>query len=286
VVGGANLAGYLGARAELAPLTARAMGEVVGNPSPDAVSVRWTPAQDGERVDTVGLAVDPPATGTVVEVAYDPAAPQHVVVPGAQVLADLEAASGAAAFTAVLAVALVLSAAWQLLTRAPALGRPADRTVPARRVRVRRGLTTRSWLELDTGHWIPVHFDPQLTALPSPSPVRPHGDPSGSAYVAVTVPGRDGPVRLAPSGRVRRTEPPGMRTDNPSAPDAQTLAALGTHGWRRQLHSDLPLLLLAPALAAVWALAIGTGLIGWLATTLIAAPLALHVAALRGSDPS
>jgi hypothetical protein len=286
VVGAASLAGYLGAEAALAPLTARATGEVVGSPSPDAVTIRWTPAGTGPRLDAIELAVAPPATGTRIEVAYDPAAPERLVVPGAELLAELESAAGAAAFAAVGAALLLVSGAWQVLTRGRALRRPAGTAVPARRIRVQRGLTTRSWLELDTGHWVPVHFVPALTTLPSPAPVRLHGDPARSAYVGVTLPSPEGAVHAPPSGRVRCSEPPGRQTDNPSAPDAQTVAALGRYGWRRQLQADAGPLILAPALGTVWALVIGTGFLGWLAATGVAATSALHIAALRGSDPS
>ncbi len=250
------------------------------------MAVRWSPAGHAARLDTVELAVDPPAAGTPVEVAYDPADPQHLVVPGAELLAELESAGGAAAFTAVVAVTLLVSGAWQVLSRGRALRRPTGATVPARRIRIQRGLITRSWLELDTGRWVPLHFVPALTTLPSPAPVRLHGDPARSAYVAVTLPSPDGFVRVPPSGRVRRTEPPGRRLDNPRTPDAQTLSATGRYGWRRQIQADAAPLVLAPALGAVWALIVGAGFLGWLATTAVAATSALHVAALRGSDPS
>jgi hypothetical protein len=286
VVGGVSLAEFLGARAELAPLTARAMGEVAGGPSGNAVAVRWTPADGGERVDVVALAVDPPSAGSLVEVAYDPAAPQHLVVPGAELLAELESAGGVAAFTAVVAAALLVSGAWQVLTRARAMRRLVGDTVQARRIRVQRGLITRSWLELESGRWVPVHFVPALTALPSPAPVRLHGDPTRTAYVAATLPSPQGPVRVPPSGRVRRIEPTGRRIDNPSVPDAHTLSALDRHGIRAQLRADAPPLVVAPALGGVWAFLIGGGLLGWLAATAVAATLALHIAGVRGSDPS
>jgi hypothetical protein len=224
--------------------------------------------------------------GTRIEVAFDPRAPRDPVVPGAAVLADLEATSGAAAFSAALAGALLISGAWQLLSRVRALRRSPARTAEARRVRVQRGLITRSWLELDSGQWLPVHFVPELVTLPSPTAVTVHGDPARSSYLAVTVPAPGGAVRIPPSGRVRRTEPAGRRTDNPRSPDPDRLAALGSFGWRRQLHADLAPLVMAPALGGVWALGVGTGAVGWLAATALAATTALHIAALRGSDPS
>lgn len=285
VVGGVGLVGYVGTRAALAPLTARATGEVVA-PSPDGVIVRWTPPGRAPRTDGVALAVDAPPAGTRIDVAYDPVAPEHLVVPAARVLADLDAATGGAAFSVAAVAVLLGSTLWQLGTRGAALRRGVTRTVPGRRVRVQRGTTARSWLELDDGRWLPVHFEPALTALPTPAAVDLHGDPARRPYVAATVHGPDGPVRLVPSGRVRGTEPPGRRTDNPSAPDAETLAGLRRYGWRRQLRADVGPVAVAPVLGLLWTLPAGGGVLTWLAASVLAAAGALHVAALRGSDPS
>lgn len=285
VVGGASLAGYLGARAGLVPLTARAIGEVAA-PAPGGVLVRWTPQGGEQRTDPVALAVTVPPEGTHVEVAYDPGAPDRFVVPGAQVLADLDAETGGLAFSVAAAAVLLGSALWQLGTRVAALRRGRTGTVPGRRVRVQRGTVARSWLELDSGHWLPVHFEPALVALPAPTAIELHGDPAHAAYVAATVAGPDGPVRLAPSGRVRRREPLGRRTDNPSAPDDETLAGLHRFGWLRQLRADLGAVVVAPLLGLLWVLVVGGGVLTWLAASALAAAGGLHVAALRGSDPS
>ncbi len=283
VVGGASLAGYLGARAQLAPLTASAIGEITGQ-EPGSVLVRWTPDGGVPRTDAVALATDPAPAGTRVEIAYDPVAPDHLVVPGARLLSDLDGATSGLAFTSAVLIALAVSALWQLGTRTVALRRTVGQTVPGRRVRIQRGTTARSWLELDDGRWLPVHFDPALTALPTPAGIAVRGD--RRRYLAATVPGPDGPVRLAPAGRARRTEPLGRRTDNPSAPDADTLAGLGRYGLRRQLRADLGPMVVAPVLGLLWVLLGGGGAPTWLAATALAATGALHVAALRGSDPS
>lgn len=283
VVGATNLAGYLGARAQLAPLTAHAVGVVAGQES-DATLVRWTPGNGMPRTDAVPLATDLPPVGTRVEIAYSPAAPERLVVPGATVLAGLDGATSGLAFVVAALTVLATSALWQLGTRAAALRRAGTGTVSGRRVRIQRGTTSRSFLELDDGRWLPVHFDPALTALPTPATVEVHGD--RGTHLAATVAGPDGPVRLAPAGRVRRTEPPGRRTDNPTAPDADTLAGLGNYGVARRLRADLGPVVVAPLLGLLWVLLVGGGVLTWLAATALATAGALHLAALRGSDPS
>ncbi|MHA6796443.1 hypothetical protein ACVGVM_23465 [Pseudonocardia bannensis] len=288
LVGGTSLAGYLGVRSGLAPLTARTIGEVAGSPPPGALLVRWTPAGGVERTDTVPLAVDAPAPGTGIEVAYDPADPARLVTPGAAVLADLDAAASGLAFAAAALAALLATAAFQLTTRRRAWLRRGRRSVVGRRVRIQRGLATRSWLELDTSppRWLPVHFEPGLTVLPAPTVVVLHGDPARHRYLAASVPGPDGEVRLVPSGPVRSDEPSGRRLDNPATADDETRAALGRYGLGRHLRADLAGVALAPLVGLLGVALIGGGVPTWLAATALVAAGALCWAVVRGSDPS
>lgn len=270
-VSGATLAA---ASARLDAATARTVG-VVSGVRGDTALLTWTPEGGAERTDPVRTAAAPPAPGTRTEIAYDPADPTAPLLPGAAVLADADRALTGLAVVAVVAV-LVPAVAAALVLRWRRARTGAARRAAVRRVRVRAGLLQRSWLE--TGdRWLPVHFDPALTVLPAPATVTVHG---GGAVTW------EGHVFL-PSGRARTAEPRGHRTDNPTAPDAETLArARGPAPLRRQLLADLPLVAGAPLAALLWTVVDGSGVTAWLGTTALLAALALFWAAVRGSDPT
>jgi hypothetical protein len=268
---------------ELDAATERAFGTITAADG-DRVQLRWTPAGAPERLDSVELAGTAPPVGTRTEVAYDPAAPQRPLVPGAAVLADADRSLGTLFLSATVAAVVLVVSGWQFVTRRRAAARPG-RPVPVRRVRVQAGLMRRSWLETDTAphRFVPVHFDPVLVALPAPATVRLHGDPLRDRLVAAEIDGRI----LYPSGPVRATEPRGRRTDNPTAPDRATrdrAAALAP--LRRQLQADLPLLVPAPVIALLWTYVDGGGLATWLSATALLAATGLWLAAVRGSDPT
>lgn len=274
---------FASAAHDLETATARTFGTITGADG-NRVQLRWTPTGGEERTDPVELAGTAPQAGTRTEVAYDPAAPQRPLVPGAAVLAEADSALSTLYLSATVAAAVLAVGSWQLLTRRRALTRPV-RSVPVRRVRVQAGLISRSWLETDTTpqRFIPVHFDPVLIELPAPATVRLHGDPLRDRLVAAKIEGRV----LLPSGPVRSTEPRGRRTDNPTRPDASTserAAALAP--LRRQLQADLPLLVPAPIIALLWTYVDGGGLTSWLAATALLAALGLWLASVRGSDPT
>ncbi|WP_232660324.1 hypothetical protein [Pseudonocardia sp. TRM90224] len=273
---------FASAARELDAVTARTFGELEQRAG--VVLLRWTPAGGGERLDPVELTGTPPPSGTVAEVAYDPAAPQRPLVPGAALLARADAALGTIYLTATVALLVVSTSAWQLVSRRRATARPA-RTLAVRRVRIQNGMLGRSWLETENEphRWIPVHFDPVLVTLPSPTYVRVHGDPLADRLVAVEVEGR----LLHPSGPVRASEPRGHRRDNPAQPDAASVERSARIApLRPRLQADLPLVLAAPVVAALWAYVDGGGLTTWAGATALLAAATLWVGALRGSDPS
>lgn len=284
VVAGLSWRAYAASSAQLRALTARGTGEVVEVGPARSVLVRWRPAPGGpERTDGVALAVSPPPVRTTVEVAYDPGRPERLVIPGATLLADADRAASGLAFSALVAALVLAAGGWQVLSRRAAARRPG-RPEAVRRVRLQSGLTARSWLETEAPprRWMPVHFDPVLVTLPSPSVV----ELRGNRLVAAAVNGADG-VLLYPSGPARRAEPRGRRTDNPSRPDQDAVArAAEAGGWRRQLRADLVLLVPAPLVGLFWVLLDGGGFPTWLFATAITAAVALWWAALRGSDPS
>lgn len=273
---------FASASSTIGAATARTFGTVAGV---DPVVLSWTPAGGTEeRRDPVALAGPPPPAGTRTEVAYDPATPGAPLVPGAAVLADADRALSTLVLAGVVAVLVPAVGVWQVLSRRRAVRQP-PRTLDAGRVRIRSGLTARSWLETATvpPRWIPLHPDPALLALPSPSAVRFRGDPLRDRLVAAEIDGRVVP----PSGPVRSTEPRGHRTDNPAHPDATAATPTGAQtSLRRRLRADLPLTAPAPLVAVLWTVVGGGGVGTWAATTALLAALALFTAAVRGSDPS
>jgi hypothetical protein len=217
-------------------------------------------------------------------VAYDPAAPERPLIPGAALLATADSALGTLYLTVVVAVLVLVVGCWQLGTRRHAAARPAQ---PARvhRMRVQAGLASRTWLETESRprRWIPVHFDPVLVTLPSPATVAVHGDPLHHRLVAITIDDRV----LYPSGPVRSVEPHGGRSDNPAHPDEATVTrAARLAPLRRQLRADLPHTIPAPIGAALWTYVDGGGFTTWASATALLAALGLWLAAIRGSDPS
>lgn len=288
VLAGTAAVSFAAASDRIGAATGRAVGVVDAVTDGTVVGLRWTPPGGAERVDPVAVAGPAPAPGTRTEVAFDPADPGSPFIPGAELLVDADRSLTVLSFTAVVALLVLGSLGWQVLTRRRAADRPA-RTAAVRRVRWQQGLLTRSYLETESSpqHWIPVHFDPVLVGLPAPVTARLLGDPLRDRLVAATVPGPDGDHLLVPSGPVRLTEPRGHRTDNPSRPDASVgtrSAALAR--MSRQLRADLPLVVPAPFVGLLWTYVDRGGLLTWVAATALTGALGLWVGAVRGSDPS
>ena len=248
------------------------------------VEVRW-PLPSGEPVvAVVPLEVTPHPVGTRTQVAYDPARPEDAVIPGASLLAEADRALGGVIFPLIVAVGVGSVGIWRIVTRSR-LTRRDPGTVPVRRVLVQRGLSVRSWLEVDgtAPRWVPVYFDPVLVSLPSPAEVPVYGEVRKDRLVAFRV----GEVVLYPSGPVSAVEPKGRRIDNPARPDefaADRAAAISRP--LRQLRVDSAVVVAAPVVGIFWSFVDRSGLLGWLGATLVTAAVALWWGALRGSDPS
>jgi hypothetical protein len=115
--------------------------------------------------------------------------------------------------------------------------------------------------------------------MPAPTTVRARGN----RLIAAEIPG----AMLYPSGRVRRVEPQGRRTDSPAQPDAYTAGrAAAAARWHRQLRVDAALVVPAPLVGLLWTYLAGGGVTSWLDATAMTAAVALWWAAIRGSDPS
>jgi hypothetical protein len=272
VLGGLSLASYRAADGTLRVLIARATGTVTGA-SAGAAVVTWA----GRSV-TVAMSGSVPPVGTGTQIAYDPTDPATAIIPGAAVLTDADRSRDGVLFAGFLLVLVLLVDGWLLVSRWWVARRPGVALV-VRRISMRRGLMARTWLETEDSRWIPVYFDPAVVTLPAPTSVLARGN----RLIAVEIPG----TMLYPSGRVRRVEPAGRRTDSPVRPDEYTAGrAMATARWRHQLRVDAALLVPAPLIGILWAYLDDGGLLGWLGATAVTAALALWWAAIRGADPT
>lgn len=283
VVAAFAAATYATVDSHLDRLTGRGTGEIT-RVSDSTVEVRWPLPAGAPVTATVPLDVTPPPVGTRTQVAYDPARPEDAVIPGASLLAEADRALSGVIFPLLVVVGVGLVGIWRIVTRSR-LNRRVPGTVPVRRVLVQRGLSVRSWLEIDgtVPRWVPVYFDPVLVSLPSPAEVPVYGNVANDRLVAFRV----GQVVLYPSGPVSTAEPKGRRIDNPVRPDefaADRAAAISRP--LRQLRVDSAAVVAAPVVGIFWAFVDRSGLLGWLGATVIAAAAALWWGALRGSDPS
>ncbi|GLY52976.1 hypothetical protein [Lentzea sp. NBRC 102530] len=259
---------YSDGRASLASMTARGMGEVVSY-ADGSVEVRWpagtarVPYEDGDRV-----------VGKQAQIAFDPADPSRAVIPGSDLLVSTDRALGGVTFALAVALLVLFVGGLRLLLAVRA-ARAEAVTVSVRRIRLQSGLMVRSWLEIDgpRERWLPVYYDPVLVTLPSPAEVELRG-----GRVAVI----DG-VTVYPSGRPVTKHPRGRRLDNPVRPDPETRAP---SGLAAQLRVDAVFIVPAPFVGLFWAYLDGTGFVGWITATVIAAVLGFWWGALRGSDPS
>ncbi len=256
---------YADKRGSLASLTSREIADVVSY-SDGFVEVRWPSGsarvayEDGDRL-----------VGRKAQVAFDPADPSRAVLPGSDLLVATDRALGGVTFPAAVALLVVFAGAVRVL---PVRRRGAPVSVSVRRIRVQSGLMVRSWLEIDGAveRWVPVYYEPVLVTLPSPARV----ELRGRVFVV------DG-VTVYPSGRVVTKHPRGRRVDNPARPDSQTVAPVGL---LPQLRVDSVFLAPAPFVGMFWAYLDGSGFVGWVTATVVAAALGLWWGAFRGSDPS
>ncbi|TDQ05698.1 hypothetical protein [Labedaea rhizosphaerae] len=273
---------YAAADRQLSGLSARASGHIT-KVDGSTVEAAWATPDGAAHTVRVPLSIDPPKVGTGTDIAYDPADPARAIVPGAQVLVDGDRATTGLVLGALIIVIVLGYDGWRLW-RSARLTRRKPTKLLVRRVRIQRGVLTRSYLELDDeSAWLPVYYDPVLVRMPAPTTVTAYGDPKRDRLVAAEFDG----VVLYPPGRVVRREPPGRRGDNPSRPD-DTVAerARSVSGLGRQLRVDAVACIAAPFIGLLWAYADQSGFAGWLGATVLTASAAFWVWAIRGSDPS
>jgi len=166
----------------------------------------------------------------------------------------------------------------RLITRPRLRRRPAT-TATARRVRVRRGLSDRSWLVLDHGgapSWVPVYWDAALSSLRRDTTITVHGDPGRDRLVLPIVDG----TPIWPSGGPRGSAPKGAASQ-PAPLDTAPRGSL-----LRQVRGDAATLLFAPLFGLLWAYMDESGLTGFLSATAISAGVLFWLPSFFGSDPT
>ena len=269
----------LAAASATAPATVTAVGAA---PDGRGLEVSFPDASGAGRTGLVELP-RPLAVpvGARLTVEYDPTAPagsRTLVHTGGDAA---HTAVGDVAFGLVMVVLVLVATAALTLVRL--LGRPRLRArptavVPATHVVVAQGLLVRSWLELTTSagrRWLPVHWAPELDRLAPETPVPVHGDPARGRLVLPVLDGAE----VWPSGRLRGKEPRGRVRQAAVVPDATET------GMARQARADGVLPFLAPVLGLLWAYVDGSGVLGFLAATVLSAAVLFWLPQLLGSDP-
>lgn len=271
-----------GARAPLSAATQTATAEVVRNgvdPDNRGVEVSFTDSDRNEQTGVIVLArpEDVPE-GAAVGVQYDPDDPESVYAEGDAAHLTVRNLLFGIFWIGIVLLGCAGITTFRLITR-PRLRRRTATSVTGRRVRVRRGLSDRSWLVLDHGgpqSWVPVYWEEAVSSLTRDTPITVHGNPRRDRLVLAVIEGRP----IWPSGGRRasapRGEPTQVRPQNP-APRVSLL---------RQARGDCAALLFAPLLGLLWAFVDASGVTGFLVATAISAGVLFWLASIFGSDPT
>lgn len=270
------------ARAPLSEATQTATAEVLRNGSdPDGrgVEVSYTD-QDGD--DQTGVIVlarpeDIPE-GAEIGVQYDPAHPETVYADGDAAHLTVRNLLFGMFWVGLVLVVCASITAFRLFSR-PRLRRRQATTASARRVRVRRGLSDRSWLVLDHGgavSWIPVYWDEAVSSLRRDTPITLHGNSRRDRLVLPVIDGHP----IWPSGGRRASAPKGAATQPPPQDPPPR------RGLLRQVRGDAAGLLFAPLLGLLWAYTDESGVSGFLAATALSAAVLFWLPSIFGSDPT
>lgn len=270
------------ARAPLSAATQTATAEVVRNgiaPEDRGVEVSYTDDNGDEQTGVIVLArpEDIPE-GAEIGVQYDPDDPEAVYAEGdAAHLTVRNLLFGLFWVGLVLVICLALTG-FRLISRPLLIRRPGT-TAVARRVRVRRGLSDRSWLVLDHGgaaSWVPVYWDEAVSSLHRDTPIAVHGNPRRDRLVLPVIDG----TPIWPSGGRRGSAPKGAATQLPPENPVQH------RGLLRQSRGDAAGLLFAPLFGLLWAYTDDSGISGFLAATAISAGVLFWLPSIFGSDPT
>ncbi len=270
------------ARGPLSAATRTASAQVISNgvaPDGRGVEVSFTDADGEERTGVIILArpEDIPA-GAQLGVQYDPADPEAVYADGdAAHLTVRNLLFGMFWVGLVLLVCAAITV-FRLVTR-PRLRQRAATTASARRVRVRRGLSDRSWLVLDHGgavSWVPVYWDEAVSGLHRDTPITVHGNPRRDRLILPVI----DRTPIWPSGARRGSAPKGEETQ-PKPEDPVRRRSLA-----RQVRADAGALLFTPLFGLLWAYTDDSGVSGFLAATALSAGVLFWLPSIFGSDPT
>jgi len=270
------------ARAVLSAAPETATAEVVSNgiaPDGRGVEVAYTDADGVEQTGVIVLArpEDIPE-GAEIGVQYDPADPASVYAEGDAAHLTVRSLLFGLFWIGVVLVICLARTGFRLITRPRLIRRPVM-TASARRVRVRRGLSDRSWLVLEHGgaaSWLPVYWEEAVSSLQRDTPITVHGNPRRDRLVLPVINGRP----IWPSGARRGSAPKGEATDLPPEDPAPSRSML------RQARADAAGLLFAPVFGLLWAYTDDSGVSGFLAATAISAGVLFWLPSIFGSDPT
>lgn len=270
------------ARAPLNAATATATGEVVNNgvdPDGRGVEVSYTDVDGKDQTGVIVLArPEDVSEGAAVGIQYDPADPDMIYAEGdAAHLTVRNLLFGMFWIGLVLLICAALTI-FRLVSRPRLLNRTAT-SVSARRVRVRRGLSDRSWLVLDYGgsvSWIPVYWEEAVSSLHRDTPITVHGNPRRDRLLMPVIEGHP----IWPSGGRRGSAPKGEA----SQPTPQN--PVPRRGLLRQARGDAAALLFAPIFGLLWAYTDDSGVTGFLAATAVSVGVLFWLPSIFGSDPT
>lgn len=271
------------ARAPLAAARQTGTAHVVASgQKPDGRGVSVTIEGSPQRTGTLVLAQPQQVpAGATVAVRYDPDSPVDDTAVYATGDAAYRAVQDVVYGLVLIVLVLVVAAAvtgLRVLTRRRLRAAPPSQ-VTATRMVSRRGLTVRSWLELQTSggpRWLPVHWSPELAHLAPGGGITLLGDPMRRRLVLPVIDGAE----VWPSGRLHAREPRGeLLVAEPG--DAATEAS-----WGRQFRSDVAVLIAAPLLGLLWSYVNSTGVGSFVVATLLTAGVLFWLAQLFGSDPA
>lgn len=279
-----------GARAPLLAATQTATAEVTDNGAAGGttIEVAFTDAEGLARKGAIVLA-KPQVIPDAVElsVQYDPDVVATLDDPDDRVLVYTEGDAAHLAARNLLfgifwvSLVLVICSAvtgLRLVSRPRLLRRPVT-SATARRIRVRRGISDRSWLVLDHGgavSWLPVYWDEAVSALRRDSPIVVHGNPGRDRLVLPIIDGRP----IWPSGARRTSAPKGEAGQPPPQSPAQPKSML------RQARADAAGLFFAPLLGLLWAYNDESGGAGFFIATAISVGVLFWLPSIFGSDPT
>lgn len=270
------------ARAPLSAATQTATAEVVRNgvaPEGRGVEVSFIDTEGAEQTGVLVLArpEDVPA-GAEVGVQYDADEPGSVYAEGDAAHLTVRDLVFGIVWVGLALIVCAAVTAFRLVSR-PRLRRRPVTPASARRVRVRRGLSDRSWLVLDHGgvvSWLPVYWDEAVSSLHRDTPITVHGNPRRDRLMLPVIDG----TPIWPSGGRRASAPKGEATQPPPEDPLPRRSLL------RQARGDAAALLFAPLFGLLWAYTDGSGVSGFLAATAISGGVLFWLPSIFGSDPT